>query len=64
MNLTRKTKMRIATALACVVLAVCGAAEDRWVFMPCNVWGKGADNPHSLEHEGRRIQRRASFVPS
>ena len=50
MNLTRKTKMRIATALACVILAVCGAAEDRWVFMPCNFWGKGADNPHSLEH--------------
>ena len=50
MSMTHRTKMRTAAALSCVVLAFCGAAEDRWVFMPCNFWGKGADNPHSLEH--------------
>ena len=43
-------KMRIAAALICVAVAACGAAEDRWVFMPCHFWGKGVDNPNSLEH--------------
>ena len=24
--------------------------EDRWVFLPCNFWKRGVDNPNSLEH--------------
>ena len=46
-------KLRICIGIAVTGLAAAamgGAAEDRWVFMPCNFWGKGADNPNSLEH--------------
>ena len=33
----------------CGWAAGAGEMPDRWVYMPCNFWGKG-DGPHSLGH--------------